>query len=294
MVILGATTSPSRADDPATTFSGELRFRVEALDGAFHRNRRGSDQLATSRGLLQIRHRRGAARLEAEFADSRAWPDDSGTPLGTDDVNVLEPLQLFVAWTPSARVALRAGRMTRDLGSRRHLGRQRFRNTFNTFTGIDGSWRTDTWAITAFWYHPVRRHPGDRADLADHARHFDRSHNGFRFVGAHAARKSGCRHVEWTLLNLRDDDAFANRDRNLTTLGLRQTRLVGQFNVAGGDRDPADGDSDRYDGNFGVRVFDYGPTGIYGAFSRSNTAFLRLRLFARPSADTPLQVALAH
>ena len=240
-----------------------------------------------------------------------------------------------------------SNRMTRDLGSCRHLGRQRFRNTFNTFTGIDDSWRTDTWAITAFWYHPVRRHPGNRADLADHVRHFDRSHNGFRFVGAHATRKSGRRHVEWTLLNLRDDDAFANRDRNLTTLGLRlrrepapgtwdydldfalqagstrggiaptsrrfdhfagfihaeagyhfggpwQTRLVGQFNVAGGDRDPADGDSDRYDGNFGVRVFDYGPTGIYGAFSRSNTAFLRLRLFARPSADTRLQVALAH
>ena len=133
-----------------TWFSGELRLRGEALDSAFHAARKGSDQLLTSRLTLSTARDFGSLRLEGDRSDSRGWLHDAGTPLGTNEINTLEPLQAFVGWQRPEGVNLRLGRMTRDLGSRGHLGRHRFRNTFNTFTGLDVVWQTRPWTLTGF------------------------------------------------------------------------------------------------------------------------------------------------
>ncbi len=43
-----------------------------------------------------------------------------------------------------------------------------------------------------------------------------------------------------------------------------------QYDDASGDEDPLDGDNERFNTLFGDRRFEFGPTGIYGPFNRSN------------------------
>ncbi len=69
-------------------------------------------------------------------------------------------------------------------------------------------------------------------------------------------------------------------------------RLVAQFDYASGDRDPNDGDNERFDSLFGARRFDFGPTGIYGSFARANLITPGLRLQVKPSPS--VRVMLAH
>ena len=57
-------------------------------------------------------------------------------------------------------------------------------------------------------------------------------------------------------------------------------RVVLQYDYASGDDKPGDGNNERFDTLFGARRFEYGPTGIYGAFARSNinTPGIRIQL----------------
>ena len=47
-------------------------------------------------------------------------------------------------------------------------------------------------------------------------------------------------------------------------------RVLAQFDYASGDEDPNDSDSGRFDTLFSARRFEFGPTGLWGAFSRAN------------------------
>ncbi|MGH8553612.1 MAG: alginate export family protein, partial [Methylococcales bacterium] len=47
-------------------------------------------------------------------------------------------------------------------------------------------------------------------------------------------------------------------------------RLLLQYDYASGDADPNDRKNGRFDTLFGARRFEFGPTGIWGAFARSN------------------------
>lgn len=58
--------------------------------------------------------------------------------------------------------------------------------------------------------------------------------------------------------------------------------LVVQYDLASGDEDPTDATIERFNTLFGDRRFDTGPTGIYGAFARSNLDGLGVRLTFRP------------
>lgn len=62
-----------------------------------------------------------------------------------------------------------------------------------------------------------------------------------------------------------------------------QTRLMLQYDHASGDRDPEDGNSNRFDSLFGPRRPEFGPTGTYGAFNRSNITGPGVRLSIAPS-----------
>jgi hypothetical protein len=61
-----------------------------------------------------------------------------------------------------------------------------------------------------------------------------------------------------------------------------QLRYVLQYDYASGDDDPADADNGRFDTLFGARRFDFGPTGIYGPFVRSNLSSPGVRVEAIP------------
>lgn len=69
-----------------------------------------------------------------------------------------------------------------------------------------------------------------------------------------------------------------------TFLAPWSPRVSAMFDYASGDDDPRDGDNGRFDTLFGARRFDYGPTGIWGAFQRSNIVSPGARLNFAPAA----------
>ena len=100
----------------------------------------GGDQLLTWRTMLKLTASKNGYSLVGEMIDVRGALADTGTPLGTDDINTLEPQQAYVGWkgTTSAGdgLDLRFGRQTMNLGSRRFIARNVFRSTINAFNGI--------------------------------------------------------------------------------------------------------------------------------------------------------------
>jgi hypothetical protein len=66
--------------------------------------------------------------------------------------------------------------------------------------------------------------------------------------------------------------------------GKLQPTLLFQYDLASGDRDPNDFKIERFNTLFGIRRFEFGPTGIYGPISRANieTPGVRLTLVPEP------------
>jgi hypothetical protein len=73
--------------------------------------------------------------------------------------------------------------------------------------------------------------------------------------------------------------------------GLWMPRLAAQLDYASGDRNPGDDQNNRFDSLYGSRGFDFGPTGIYGAFARSNLISPGYRVSVNPAPDVELMVA---
>jgi phosphoglycolate phosphatase-like HAD superfamily hydrolase len=57
------------------------------------------------------------------------------------------------------------------------------------------------------------------------------------------------------------------------------------YDYASGDKSSADNDSNRFDTLYGARRFEHGPTGIYGAFARSNIQSPGVRISRKPHAQ---------
>ncbi|MEM8709562.1 MAG: alginate export family protein, partial [Planctomycetota bacterium] len=62
-------------------------------------------------------------------------------------------------------------------------------------------------------------------------------------------------------------------------------RIVGLFDYVTGDNNPNDGENNRFDTLFGARRFEFGPTGIFGAFARSNLVSPGLRFVTKLAPD---------
>ncbi|MEO1029745.1 MAG: alginate export family protein, partial [Pseudomonadota bacterium] len=66
--------------------------------------------------------------------------------------------------------------------------------------------------------------------------------------------------------------------------GPGEIRLLAQYDFASGDSDPFDGDNNRFDTFFGARGFEYGQTGIFGPFARSNFHSFGVRAITKPAS----------
>ncbi len=332
--------------------NGTHRTRYETLSSQFRAARSGSDQVLVTRTTALLRLHRDGLTVGGELMDSRAALDDSGTPISTGIVNTAELLQAYVQlqrkdiFSPGSQNDLRIGRITMDVGSRRFVARNRYRNTINAFTGLD--WKLQSakgsqWR--AFFTLPVNRKPNTPAELRGNDRKFDRQNSEFKFWGLHFAATLNSRdQAELFYFGIDEEDTSnrPTRNRKLTTLGFRlyrnpqlsrfdyqletalqigqsrsstaatnatnlnhsasfqhvelgysfdhrwRPRLIFQYDYATGDNNPTDKDNDRFDTLFGARRFDFGPTGIYGPFARSNinTPGLRLQLNPSPAITT--------
>lgn len=331
------------------SLDGTYRVRYESLDGDYRANApAGRDDILVERLLVNARVGGSRFYADVELEDSRQQLADAATPVGTDIVNTVEPLQAFLGarfddvFRQGDRLDLSAGRITIDAGSRRLVARNRFRNTLNAFTGIEGVWTgADGSRVQTFYTLPVQREPTAKSALLDNDIELDSESASIRFWGLIASRPHvlGRATGEVYLYGLHSQDApgIAVADRNLYTPGARMyikpsrhawdfelegalqfgisrmttaasdrrdlhhfaqffhgdmgytfaapwsPRVVLQYDYASGDRNPRDGDDNRFDTLYGARRFDFGPTGIYGAFARSNISTPGLRIEVEPT-----------
>ncbi|WP_206240123.1 alginate export family protein [Novosphingobium terrae] len=240
MAIFLATASPALAqDDDGFDLSGTMRLRYEAIANQPRVGYNRNDALVNLRTTVMARYQSGPFTVAAEIWDSRVYGENPGSPVTTGEVNTLEPVQAFVTWKGTirkAKVSAQAGRFTLNIGSRRLVGADEYRNTTNGYTGLRGDLLTGGLTAAAIYVLPQQRRPDDAASLQGNAVALDRE--GFDLVlwGTTIARAKirGSLMVEASFYHLgeRDMPGRPTRDRSLDTWG---GRLI---------RDPAKGELD--------------------------------------------------
>ncbi len=336
--------------------SFEHRARYEWLDREFRvGNLRGKNFFFALRTLVKAEARQGPWRLGAELADSRVYDDPDNGFIATSIVNTVEPLQAYAGYVfedvgrEGAEVDLRVGRQTMDVGSRRLVARNRFRNTINGFTGVNAVWTGDGEdRLQAFAVVPQARKPSTFGDLHDNQRELDDELERTRFFGVHGTTAVGERSTAEGYvfaLDERDSGSVTTRDRDIWTVGGRvltppkagetsfewesavqfgesrsgaaatnttdlthrahfhhlsfgyrfedetKSHLELLFDYASGDEDPTDSTNGRFDTLFGARRWEFGPTGLFGVFARSNLVSPGVRYTCRPDERTQVMVA---
>jgi hypothetical protein len=194
-ILIGlAPASWALAEEPAAaspfTFEASTRVRYESLSDAYRAGRNGSDQQISWRTRALAEYDAGPIIVGGEFFDSRAYLTDGGSFLTSTAINTLEVLQAYVrAGFDGGEI--QAGRFVMNVGSRRLVGENSFRNFPNTFEGVRGEFELgDSLQLDVFYTAPVSRQPGDRASLLDNAHEFDEADWDTRFWAAHLTREA--------------------------------------------------------------------------------------------------------
>ena len=207
------------------------------MSNRLRRGETGSNQGFFNRVLTEFTLRDRFLELNAELIDARIFgePDDA-TPT-TGQVDTADLLQGYVAGTftdafeSADELRVLAGRHTIDLGSRRLIARNIYRNTINAFTGVNALWSgSDGMEVGAFATLPVHRRPenGEFERLDDGDPEFDVEEPSVRFWGLHAHRPDtflgGALEAYYLGLFEADAPGLQTRDRRLATFGARLHR----------------------------------------------------------------------
>ena len=217
---------------PAVSFSGISRARFEYLDGQFRRGLAGSDKVLAERTLLQASADWQRFSINLEMQDSRIYLDDAGTPLSGSFVNALELIQTNVAYRPSlpasARISdweVKLGRFTLDIGSRRFVERNDYRNTINGYSGVHSSASfVDQGKLDVFVVAPMNKKPSSRDDLDRNHAEADEESDTRQFWGIHYQRPNTFPGVQLDLLvyGLEEKDGDSQTlDRSVYAPGFR-------------------------------------------------------------------------
>ena len=342
------TREPAAETPDLLSISGSFRLRYESMENTFRLIGPGHDELLLSRLLVHLRVNGERLYGGFELQDSRAWLHQDLTPVGTDDVNAIEPLRAYVGYRNEA-LDVQFGRMTLDVGSRRLVSRNRMRNTINAFTGVHARWsKPGGIGLQAFLTMPVARLPNnlERDRLRNNEFELDQEHWerilwGLRVSDVRIGERLD---TEWYLFGIREKDrpSLPTRNRDFLTAGLRasksgdvwayeletaiqqgksrasalptdtmdldhrawfvhaeisrelqgswEPRVILRFDYASGDKDPDDGEFNRFDTLYGDRRWEFGPTGIYGALTRSNILSPGVALRSKPGPSTDFRI----
>lgn len=226
--------SVAMADDApdGLTVSGAIRVRYEAIEGQARTGFNASDDLLNVRTNILAEYRTGDVRLGVELYDSRVFGDDAGTPVTVGEVNALEPVQAYVAadilvpFGKGSKLTLTAGRMMLNLGSRRLVAADDYRNTTNGYTGG----RADLVMpqgikATLIYTLPQVRLPDSPQDLRDARVKLDRESFDLVLWGGLMTKStilgSATGEISYFHLGERDAPGRPTRDRSLDTFGGR-------------------------------------------------------------------------
>jgi hypothetical protein len=239
--MLGATSltvaSPALAGD-GLIVSGTSRLRYEAIAGQARAGFNDGDTLVNLRTTIAADYHNGPVQLFGELWDSRVWGADTGTPVTTNEVNTIEPVQAFVGLDlgttlgKGSRLRVQGGRFLLNLGSRRLVAADDYRNTTNGYTGI----RVDLgvgklWDASLIYVLPQQRLPEDAASLRAGDVKLDRESFDLVLWGGTIAGKQAFAgtmiELSYFHLGERDAPGRATRDRSLNTYGGRIMRDPG-------------------------------------------------------------------
>lgn len=211
--------------------AGTTRLRLETLDGQFRPLFATSDTMLSLRTTLAAEYRPGVVFAGGEIMDSRAYLQSPRSSAGTGEVNALELTQAYVGvelpdlFAEGAKTRLLAGRFTLDLGGRRLVARNQFRNTTNAFTGILFDWQgAGANRAQLFWTMPHLRLPRDPAGIRANRVEFDRESLDLQLLGVsgtHDGVLGGSLQIYALGLLERDAPGFPTADRRLFTPGFR-------------------------------------------------------------------------
>lgn len=232
---------PARVPEPRSAFelslSGQHRARFEHLDAQFRPLLDETDQALALRTTVLFEAKGARWQFVGELMDSRAELNDAGSTLNGAIVDAAEPLQVVASRTwrrqsdgddgpYRSETALRFGRMTFDLGKRRLIARNGYRNTANSFLGVDWQWQ-DARGRTVRLFHlkPMQALPANRDALLDNHQQLDRTARGTALRGLYYGFPAfGAARAELYWLDLDAEEASAPRD--LTTVGTRLYRAA--------------------------------------------------------------------
>lgn len=212
--------------------SGTMRLRYEAITNQPRAGFRRDDDLVNVRTTLLAQYRDGPLTLAAELWDSRVYGQLARTIITTGEVNTLEPVQAYAAYAftlpGGGKATLQAGRFMLNIGSRRLIAADDYRNTTNGYTGLNTTLQAKGLVATLIYVLPQQRRPDDAASLRSKDVAFD--HEGFDQVlwGGTIARSAAIGPVmaeaSFYHLGERDTAARPTRDRSLDTYGGRLLR----------------------------------------------------------------------
>jgi hypothetical protein len=313
---------------------GEYRARFEAEDNRYRPGETGGDQQLAHRTRLRLGITRGLGPLRflAELEDGRVSLTDSGSTITNIHVRKHGFLQLYGALVTNTLFGrplhseVQFGRLSFDLGKRRLVARNIFRNTTTRFDGI--RWRlseTDRWELqllllqhvlyTApdlnrgqrngyFWgaYYQNRQHFWLQHDLYylhlhETQQQVGPSYRQLKTFGArlYSAPSEGGWVYEiesaWQFgraAGLKDFGHLQNVEAGHRWSTAWKPQVLFQYTYASGDRNPYDDHNDRFDGLFGSRRFELAPTGIYALISRGNLNAPGYRVVLNPKPTLEL------
>ncbi|MEM8712100.1 MAG: alginate export family protein [Planctomycetota bacterium] len=219
------------------SISGSVDLRYESLDKRLREGESGNNHGVFTRALVEMSLRDTYLGANLEIIDARIFYEPDDARVTTGQVDTVEVLQGYVdgrfqdVFAPGDRLRVQAGRHTMDVGSRRFVARNIFRNTINAFTGLNAQWESQDGATArAFFTLPVQRLPGgvDIDKLRDGEIEFDEERSSVRFFGLVGETPRGPlgASLQGYVYGLDESDAdgLTTRDRDLTTVGFRLNR----------------------------------------------------------------------
>jgi len=210
------------------------RTRYEHLVNQFRAGSTGDAGALVMRTRMWLEATTSRLFGKLELQDSRAFASDE-TPLNTGIVNAASILQAHVGLrlrhlvSPGDTAKLKLGRMTIDMGSRRFVARNGYRNTTNGFTGVDATWTSASkHTVRGFAVLPVSRLPSTADEIRDNNIEIDEENTDTLFwamfyrspASLHGASLEAFAYG----LHERDGVVGTSRNRQLYTPGVRLLR----------------------------------------------------------------------